>query len=145
MKTNMRASGAPLVALLLSFLTPVMALADTPRDIAKRVSPSVVLLVMEDTNGQPLGMGSGFVVCDGIVATNMHVIEGAARGYAKLVDDKTKHDIRGIVASDAARDLVLLSVDGLKADALGVGDSKAVAVGDAVYAVGNPRGLEGTF
>jgi S1-C subfamily serine protease len=141
----MRASGAPLVALLLSFLTPAMALADTPREIAKRVSPSVVLLVMEDGSGQPLGMGSGFVVHDGIVATNMHVIEGAARGYAKLVDDKTKHDIRGIVASDAARDLVLLSVDGLKADALTIGDSKAVAVGDAVYAVGNPRGLEGTF
>ena len=145
MKTNMRASGAPLVALLLSFLTPAMALADTPREIAKRISPSVVLLVMEDASGQPLGMGSGFVVRDGIVATNMHVIEGAARGYAKLVEDKTKHDIRGIVASDAARDLVLLSVDGLKAKALGVGDSNAVAVGDAVYAVGNPRGLEGTF
>lgn len=145
MKTNMRASGAPLVALLLGLLTPAIALADTPREIAKRVSPSVVLLVMEDASGQPLGMGSGFVVRDGIVATNMHVIEGAARGYAKLVDDKTKHDIRGIVASDAARDLVLLSVDELMANALGVGDSNAVDVGDEVYAVGNPRGLEGTF
>lgn len=145
MKTNMRALGAPLFALLIGLLMPAIVLADTPREIAKRVSPSVVLLVMEDASGQPLGMGSGFVVRDGIVATNMHVIEGAARGYAKLVDDKIKHDIRGIVASDAARDLVLLSVDGLKAEALGIGDSKAVAIGDAVFAVGNPRGLEGTF
>jgi len=33
--------------------------ADTPREIAKQVSPSVVLLVMEDSNGQQLSMGSG--------------------------------------------------------------------------------------
>ena len=50
-----------------------------------------------------------------------------------------------LVATDAARDIVLLSVEGLKAPLLTIGDSKHVAVGDEVYAVGNPRGLEGTF
>ena len=35
------------------------ASAETPREIAKQVSPSVVLLVMEDSNGQQLSMGSG--------------------------------------------------------------------------------------
>jgi TPR repeat protein len=114
-------------------------------EIAKRVSPSVVLLVMEDANGRPLSMGSGFVVRDGIIATNLHVIEGASRGYVKFVDDKTKYTIRGIVASDAANDLVLLSVDGFRGPALNIGDSNAVAVGDTIYAVGNPQGLEGTF
>jgi hypothetical protein len=73
------------------------------------------------------------------------VIEGAARGYAKLVDQKPKYNIGGIVASDPARDLVLLAVEGLKAAPLPIGNSNEVAVGDAVYAIGNPRGLEGTF
>ncbi|MBX3364472.1 MAG: serine protease [Phycisphaeraceae bacterium] len=145
MSTPLWSLGRAVAAACLASLVSASAVPDTPREIAKRVSPSVVLLVMEDANGQPLAMGSGFVVREGIVATNMHVIEGAARGYAKLTDDKTKNDIRGIVASDHARDLVLLSVDGLKADALIIGDSEGVAAGDTIYAVGNPRGLEGTF
>jgi len=77
-----------LTASFLNSFTGGAATADTPREIAKQVSPSVVLLVMEDANGQPLTMGSGFVVREGVVATSMHVIEGAASGYAKLVDEK---------------------------------------------------------
>ena len=100
---------------------------------------------MEDSNGQPLAMGSGFVIKDGIVATNLHVVEGASQGYAKLADRKDKFNISGTVATDPARDIVLLAVEGLQAPALALGDSTQVAVGDEVYAVGNPRGLEGTF
>ncbi len=156
MRRNGKSVGVFLAMLCLAGLAPMArgvetqpastpAAANTPREIAKRVSPSVVLLVMEDRSGQPLAMGSGFVVREGVVATNLHVIEGAARGYAKLADQKAKYDIRGIVASDSARDLVLLAVDGLKAASLAVGNSSQVAVGDEVFAVGNPRGLEGTF
>lgn len=121
------------------------ASAQNAREVAKKVSPSVVLLVMEDSNGQPLSMGSGFVVKDGVVATNLHVIEGASRGYAKLADSKVKFNIAGTVAIDPTRDIALLEVEGLKASPLPLGDSTQVAVGDEVYAVGNPRGLEGTF
>lgn len=126
-------------------IAPVIAHAQNAREVAKKVSPSVVLLVMEDENGQPLAMGSGFVVKDGVVATNLHVIEGASRGYAKLAERKEKFNIAGTVAVDAARDIALLAVEDIKAPALTIGDSKVLAVGDEVYAVGNPRGLEGTF
>jgi hypothetical protein len=46
---------------------------------------------------------------------------------------------------DSTRDLALLSISGAKAPALALGDSNEVAVGDEVYVIGNPRGLEGTF
>ena len=123
-----------LVAILLTLLMAQVALADTPRDIAKRVSPSVVALVMEDATGKPLALGSGFVVREGVIATNLHVIRGAASGYAKFVDNAAKHRIRGIVASDPARDLVLLAIEDVKAPPLPLGDSAKVAVGDDVYA-----------
>lgn len=145
MQIRMQARCGVLAILWFSLVPVYLAAADDPRDIAKRVSPSVVLLVVEDSGGQPLAMGSGFVVRKGVVATNMHVIEGAARAFAKLVDDETKYNISGVVASDAKSDLVLLSADGLGADSLAIGDSDAVAAGDTVYAIGNPRGLEGTF
>lgn len=117
----------------------------TPREIAQRSFTSVVLLLMEDSHGQPVSLGSGFFVANGIVATNVHVVEGAAGGYAKLVGKNTKYDIAGTVSVDNTRDLVLLSVTGASAPPLAIGDSSQAAVGDPVYVVGNPRGLEGTF
>ncbi len=119
--------------------------AQTPQQIAKKAFNSTVLLVMEDANGQPIGLGSGFFVRNGQVATNLHVVEGAARGYAKLVGQKTKYDIEGLTAIDAKRDLVILKVSALGVPALSLGDSDALQAGEPVYAVGNPQGLEGTF
>jgi len=117
----------------------------TPQEIAKKAFRSTLLLVMEDTNGQPLSLGSGFFVADGEIASNLHVVEGAARGYAKLVGEKTKYDIEGITAVDSERDLVVLKISAGRSQALPLGNSDAVQVGEPVYAVGNPQGLEGTF
>ncbi len=119
--------------------------AQSSQQIAKKALASTVLLVMEDANGQPLSLGSGFFVRNGQVATNLHVVKGASRGYAKLVDQKTKYDIEGITAVDAERDLVILKISVPGSKAISLGDSDTVQVGAPIYAVGNPRGLEGTF
>jgi len=132
------------LATLVLFETKV-ARAQRPQEIAKNAFASTVLLVMEDANGQPLSLGSGFFVRDGEIASNLHVVEGAARGYAKLVGHKTKYDIEAITAIDPERDLVVLKISGARASTLGLASSDAVQVGETVYAVGNPQGLEGTF
>jgi len=67
------------------FFIPLLSYAKTAREIAQSSFPSVVMLVTEDNNGQMLSLGSGFVVKSGIVATNLHVIKDATRGYAKLI------------------------------------------------------------
>ena len=134
------------IAFLMLLLCGIpVANAQTPQQIAKKAFNSIVLLVMEDANGQPISLGSGFFVRNGQIATNLHVVEGAARGYAKLVGQKTKYDIEGITAIDPQRDLVILKVSAFGAQVLFLGDSDALQVGESVYAVGNPRGLEGTF
>ena len=115
------------------------------RQIAEEAFPSVALLVMQDSSGQPTSLGSGFVISDNLIVTNRHVIAGASSGYGKLVGKNLKFEIAGTVAVDAAHDLAILSLRGLKAPALAIGDSNQIAVGDEVYAVGNPEGLEGTF
>ena len=130
---------------LLLFCGKTVTNAQTAQQIAKKAFNSTVLLVMEDANGQPLSIGSGFFVRNGQVATNLHVVEGAARGYAKLVGQKTKRDIEGITAINPQRDLVILKVSALGVPALSFGDSDALQIGEPVYAVGNPHGLEGTF
>ena len=53
-------------SLLLLRLAPSTAFAQTAREIAKRAFGSTVLLVMEDANGQPLSLGSGFCAGPGL-------------------------------------------------------------------------------
>ena len=93
-------------ALLFCIVTATTA--QTPQQIAQKAFRSTVLLVMEDTNGHPLSLGSGFFVKDDQIATNLHVVEGAARGYAKLIGKETKFNIEGYTAIDEKRDLIIL-------------------------------------
>lgn len=131
----------PLCWVVLTLLAASSAHAQTAQQIAKRAFGATVLLVMEDANGQPLSLGSGFFVRTGDIASNLHVVERAARGYAKLVGQKTKYDIAGITAVDPVRDLVLLKISASGTPTLSLGSSDDVQVGESVYAVGNPQGL----
>lgn len=112
--------------------------------IAKKIIPTVVLIVMEDDNGQMLGLGSGFFVSKDIIATNFHVIENASRGYVKLVNQQSKVNIEGVVGIDKSNDLCLLKVNA-ENSFLELGNFKNVETGETIYVAGNPRGLEGTF
>ena len=55
------------------------------------------------------------------------------------------HHVEDIVAIDTDWDLVVLKTSATNGQVLPLGSSVAVSVGDIVYAVGNPQGLEGTF
>lgn len=130
---------------ILGSLVVCSARAQDAREIAKKAFPSVVMLLMEDNAGQPLSLGSGFIVKEGIVATNLHVVAGSGKGYAKFISKKTKHDIMGYVAIDEKSDLVLLKIKDVNAPVLSLGDSNKVSVGDEIFVIGNPQGLEGTL
>ena len=138
--------------LLLSFMVWGLVLFDgiavatalTPQEIAQTALGSTVLLVIKDTTGRS-SLGSGFVVRDGQIATNYHVIEGISRGSARLVGETTDYPIEAVLAVDEERDLAIVKVTGIDVPPLPLGDSDAVQVGNIVYVAGNPQGLEGTF
>jgi S1-C subfamily serine protease len=119
--------------------------AKPARLIAEEAFQSVALLMMLDQSNQPVSLGSGFALGNGLIATNYHVISGASAGYVKVVGKSAKYDIRGTVALDTEHDLAIISVPDLRCPALAIADSGQAATGDEVYAVGNPQGLEGTF
>ena len=120
-------------------------------DIAEKALAATVYLEMKDKNGKTLGIGSGFFVKSNLIATNYHVIEGAAKGTAKLVGKSTTYNIEGVTATDKTNDLALLQVTaygiyGIKGiKPLSLGNSDAIRIGATVYVAGNPKGLEGTF
>lgn len=118
----------------------------TPQQIAKKALTSTVLVIMEDANGQPVSSGSGFFVGRGMIATNLHVVEGVFNGYIKQVGMDKTYRIKGIVAMNSKQDLAVLSVSDVGSPILPLGNSDKLQVGEPVYAVGNPKGyLEGTF
>ena len=119
--------------------------AQTAPQIAEKALAATVSLEMRDRKGAVLFTGSGFFVRPNLIATNYHVIEGAARGTAKLVDRHRTSAIEGITAIDKTNDLALLKVTMQGIKSLSLADSDTVLIGETVFVAGNPMGLEGTI
>ena len=134
----------PLIILVTVLLYYTTSNAQTVPQIAEKALAATVSLEMRDRNGAVLSRGSGFFVRSNLIATNYHVIEGAARGTAKLVDRYRTYTIEGITATDKTNDLVLLKVSVYGINPLPLGDSNTVRIGEKIYVAGNPLGLEGT-
>ena len=105
--------------------------------------PAVVAITTDDGPGSGSGgAGTGFVISpDGIIVTNNHVVEGAAKIEVAFSSGATKP--AKLVGRDASADLAVVRVDGTNLPALPLGDSEAVKVGDEVVAIGNALALEG--
>ncbi len=121
-------------------------------DLFRRSSPSVVhitsLGVQRDLfslNVQqvPRGTGTGFVWDDhGHIVTNFHVIQGANSARVTLADQST-WDAK-LVGAFADRDLAVLRIEAPKdkLPPIPLGSSRDLLVGQRVYAIGNPFGLD---
>ena len=131
--------------IVLIFFTISTATAQTVPEIAEKALAATVYLEMQDSNGLPLGFGSGFFVKPNLIATNYHVIAGAASGTAKLVGKHTTYKIEGFTATEKYNDLALLKVSASGIKPLPLGNSDAVKIGETIYVVGNLKGLAGTF
>jgi serine protease Do len=102
----------------------------------------------------PEGLGSGFFINpDGFLITNFHVVEGETEISVEVydikdgqLDRKTYKKVR-IIALNKFGDLALLHIedkDAPKFASVQLGDSDKVSVGDRVFAIGSPLGLERT-
>jgi serine protease Do len=102
----------------------------------------------------PSGLGSGFIINeDGFLVTNFHVIEGETQISIAVyhmrdgqLEPKVYKQVR-IVAVNKFQDMALLKIDDKdspKFKYVLLGSSDALAVGEGVFAIGSPLGLERT-
>jgi S1-C subfamily serine protease len=94
----------------------------------------------------PRGTGSGFIWDEaGHVVTNFHVIQGASSAMVKLTDGRDYQ--AALVGASPAHDIAVLKIGvGFKRPpAVPIGTSADLKVGQKVFAIGNPFGLDWTL
>ncbi|MEL7161386.1 MAG: trypsin-like peptidase domain-containing protein [Bacteroidota bacterium] len=136
------------------------ALAYTPSELHtirlfEEASPSVCYITTKtrqrsfwsfDVTEVPSGSGSGFVWDDdGHIITNYHVIKGATKAVVTLANGKSYEATAAGVAKE--KDLAVLKIEApaRELEPIPVGTSEDIRVGQAVYAIGNPFGLDQTL
>jgi len=124
-------------------------------NIFREASPSVVFITNIDYRRSlfnlnifkiPKGAGSGFVYdSSGYVVTNFHVIAGASELEVTLADQSVWQG--RVVGAEMDKDLAVLKIDAPRErlKALPLGTSHDLQVGQKVFAIGNPFGLDQTL
>ena len=113
----------------------------TVAQVYARNVDSVVLIESTVTSLQGTGVsyGSGFVLTeDGYVVTNYHVVEGASSVNVVMVSGAS-HAAQ-IVGYDSTNDVAVLKIQASGLNAVELGSSSDLIVGDQVVAIGNPLG-----
>jgi serine protease DegQ len=84
-----------------------------------------------------VGLGSGVIVSpEGYLLTNHHVVEDATEIEVQLADGRQTS--ARVVGSDAETDIAVLKIELDALPVVTLGDVRALHVGDAVLAIGNP-------
>ena len=90
------------------------------------------------------GQGSGFIIDkEGHILTNYHVIANA-REVEVTLHNKKKYKAT-VIGRDRSHDLAVIQIKAPGLIAATLGDSKSLVVGQKVFAIGNPFGLNGTM
>jgi hypothetical protein len=114
-----------------------------PKLLYARGRPAVVLITTSDASGFSIALGTGFAVSDGTkLVTNLHVIQGAAIVKIKTADNR-EYEIKYVSGHDAVHDLAILECP-VRLPQFSVREEEP-SVGDLVFTIGNPQGLEGSF
>ena len=134
---------------------PLLAEEQNQIEVFRKSSPSVVHITTLETQRDffslnvqqvPSGTGTGFVWDDrGHIVTNFHVIQNASAARVTLADQSTHKAT--LVGAFPDRDLAVLRIEvpATKAPPLPLGTSRDLVVGQKVYAIGNPFGLDQTL
>lgn len=114
-------------------------------EVAQRVSPSVVSIIVEQSDPrsarQQAGAGTGMIIsADGYILTNKHVVNGARAITIITSAGERFSDVR-LVGVDPLNDVAFVKINGAQGlPAVQLGDSGSVAVGQRVVAIGNSLG-----
>jgi S1-C subfamily serine protease len=112
-----------------------------PTDVFERSEPSV-WVVRTSASGQPLSQGSAVAISRSTLLTNCHVLRGA--GGIAISRGRASHPAR-LLSGDDETDRCVIETSGTLVPVEAVREFASLRVGEAVYAIGSPQGLENTL
>ena len=128
---------------LARLIGPTVVNITTTRRVLLPADESVALR-SESRGATDIEIGSGVIVAaDGVIVTNNHVVDEADRIEVTLADGR--RFVAHLVGADEKRDLAVLRIDAGELPAATWGDSDSLEVGEMVWAIGNPYGLDRTL
>src|SRR5713101_3605942 len=113
-----------------------------PQELYKQLSRSIFVVEALDAGGKIIGTGSGVAVAPNEVVTNRHVIEN---GVGWRIKSGGRAWSATILHIDSEHDLCGLKAERLTAQPVSIRSSSMLTVGERVYAMGAPEGLELTL
>ena len=114
-------------------------------NLAKRIRPAVVTVVVSAGKKDYTGQGTGFIITEsGLLVTNQHVVDKIKSAKAILSDGRVL-DIKSVLISDKTRDLAILQLPKSKYPFLRLAPKKSADVGDDIAVMGSPKGLSNTY
>jgi hypothetical protein len=128
------------LALAVAIAAPAHALSAS--ELYSRLAPSVWVVRTFDRDDLPLSQGSAVVIGAQSLVTNCHVLVKAKR--VEVTHEKTTWPAT-LELWDTARDLCQLKAAGLNAPVVALAEDASLVVGQTVYALGAPEGLELTL
>jgi len=129
---------------LARLIGPTVVNITTTRRVLLPADESVALRGSESRGATDTEIGSGVIVAaDGVIVTNNHVVDEADRIEVTLADGR--RFVANLVGADEKRDLAVLRIDAADLPAATWGDSDSLEVGEMVWAIGNPYGLDRTL
>ncbi len=130
------------VLALCLFVHAATALGLSASEVFRRAAPSVVVVLAMDESDRSKGIGGGVVVAQDRVITNCHVSDTAALVYVKCDGERLT---ARVIERAADKDLCLLQVSTGNAPVARLRRGADLQIGEPVYAIGNPQGLEQTL
>ncbi len=129
---------------LIQSVVPSVVSITSSRTVLQPVPMTLEDLLLRRQRAQPAtstSLGSGVIVSkEGHILTNHHVIAGMTEIRVQLTDGRNIG--AKLIGSDPATDIALLRIEAPNLEALPISDSDQLHVGQQVFAVGNPYGLE---
>ena len=114
-------------------------------DVFKRVGPTVVAIDCMNANNVRISTAAGFIVsADGKIVTNLHVIALCQRVATRLANGDI-YDSASVVEYDMRKDLAVIRIKAASLPVATLADSNDLEVGQNVYSIGNPNGLQNTL
>ena len=114
------------------------------KDIFKKYKSAVFMIYTSDNVS--ISQGSGFFVSsDGIGISNYHVFKGTFKGQEVIkTSNGSTYKVQEVLAYSEQYDYIVFKVQGNGFNYIPV-TKRGYEVGDEVYAIGSPRGLENTI